>query len=98
MRHWGALLIALIGAGVLAIIGTTPPHPAPASAPASAFSATRAMADVRAIGYVPHPAGSAEHERVRRYLVQRLGQLGFTVSTTRSTISGGGVGRLGASR
>ena len=90
MRHWGTLLIALIGAGILAVIGTTPPHAAPASAPASAFSAMRAMTDVRAIGYAPHPAGSPEHERVRRYLVERLGQLGFTVSNARSTISAKG--------
>jgi hypothetical protein len=90
MRHWGALLVALIGAGLLAIIGTTPPRAVPASAPATAFSAARAMADVRAIGHTPHPAGSAEHERVRDYLTGRLAGLGFTVSTTSSAISAAG--------
>lgn len=90
MRHWGALLAALVGAAILAIIGTTPPRPASASAPATAFSAARAMSDIRAIGHAPHPAGSAEHERVRHYLVRRLTRLGFAVTTTRSAVSAKG--------
>lgn len=81
MRNWWPLAVAMAGAILLAVIGTTPPAPAPADAPDSVFSAGRAMETVRAIGHTPHPAGSAEHERIRGYLVQRLEGLGFTVRT-----------------
>lgn len=81
MRKWWPLVLAMAGALVLAAIATTPPGPVAASAPATAFSASRAMETVRAIGRVPHPAGSAEHERVRGYLVKRLKAMGFAVRT-----------------
>lgn len=90
MRNWGALLVTIVGAVVLAIMATTPPRPRGADAPLSDFSAIRAMTDIRAIGHAPHPVGSPEHERVRGYLASRLASLGFAVSTMRSPISAKG--------
>ena len=81
MRTWLGLLVALIGAAVLAVIATTPPVPVGSDAPATAFSATRAMADVRVIGRAPHPTGSAENAVVRAHLAARLQSLGMTVDT-----------------
>ena len=86
MTRWWAALIALAGAVILAIVATTPPGPAPADAAASAFSATRAMADVRVIGRAPHPTGSAEDAQVRSYLVARLKGLGLEVATATGTM------------
>lgn len=79
MRNWWPLAVAIAGAILLAVIGTTPPGPVAPGAPANVFSAGRAMETVRAIGHTPHPAGSAEHERIRGYLAERLKGLGFAV-------------------
>src|SRR5262249_34781673 len=48
-----------------------------ATAPLDVFSSGRAMEDVKVIGASPHPIGTAQHEAVRQYLVQRLGNLGL---------------------
>ncbi len=77
-RH---LIVALVLALVLAVLGTTPPRPAPVDAPPEAFSAARAMKDIERIARAPHPSGSAEHAALRGYLMQRLGELGLTVRT-----------------
>lgn len=87
MRNWAALLIAIIGAIVLAIIATTPPAPAPSSAPKTVFSAARAMADIRVIARAPHPTGSAENARVSQYLVVALQTLGLQAEIVPGTMS-----------
>lgn len=94
MRAWWALLIAIAGAVTLAIVATTPPGPAPLTAPSGAFSAERAMADIRVIGHAPHPTGSAENAKVGDYLVARLRAMGLEVSTTQSTMDAAGAGRI----
>lgn len=98
MKSWTNLLVAIAGALLLAIFATTTPWPAPADAPASDFSATRAMTDVRAIGSKPHPTGSAEDAQVRAYLAQRLQSLGMTVSAINAPMSEHGKMRLDAWR
>jgi len=75
-----ALAAALIGALLWAVLSVTPPSARAASAPPDAFSARRALADVVAISRAPHPIGSAESARVRRYLLGRLRALGAEVS------------------
>ena len=71
------LVVALVAAVLLAVIATTPPPPVAADAPPDAFSAGRAMADVRVIAAHPHPAGSAEDRAVVAWLVARLNGLGL---------------------
>ena len=56
------------------------PAPVPASAPATEFSADRAMADVTTIAQKPHPTGSAEIAKVRDHLRERISELGLQVS------------------
>ena len=94
MRNWWAMLVAMAGAIVLAVIATTPPAPAGADAPATAFSATRAMTDVGEIGRAPHPTGSMENAALRAYLVARLRTMGLAVSTTASAMDAVGAKRL----
>jgi hypothetical protein len=78
-------------AGGLALwtaIGFTPfgrPLPLPADAPASEFSAGRAMVTVRAIAQRPHPVGSGDHDRVRDYVLGEFRRLGLTPQTQAGT-------------
>ncbi len=53
-----------------------PPAPVPENAPLAQFSSGRAMRHLRAIAQQPHPSGSAEHARVREYIVNELRALG----------------------
>lgn len=98
MRKVWALLVALAGAVVLAVVATTPPGPVGADAPADVFSAARAMVDDRAIARAPHPTGSAENARVRAYLVGRLRAIGLEVSLVPGTMSPAAKTRLDAWR
>lgn len=94
MVKWLALLVTLLAAGWLAFVTSQPPAPLPASAPADAFSADRAMADVRAVAKVPRSTGSPENAAAVAYLVKRLEALGFTVRTSTSPLPQKGRDRL----
>ncbi|WP_419827735.1 M20/M25/M40 family metallo-hydrolase [Sphingomonas sp.] len=76
----GRLLLCLLAAIValwIAASAARPPAPLAADAPASAFSAARAMLDVRAIGMRPHPAGTTADDEVAAALARRLQQIGL---------------------
>jgi hypothetical protein len=79
MGKWLVFLVTLVAALLLGWRTVQPPAPLAADAPAPAFSAMRAMADVRQIARAPHPTGSAENARVKDFLIGRLEALGFTV-------------------
>ena len=49
-----------------------PPRAVPATAPDTAFSADRAMRHVEQIAERPHPMGTADHDRVRDYIVDQI--------------------------
>lgn len=72
------LAAALMLAFVLAWLAVQPPAPKPIDAPAAAFSAARAMADVRTVARSQHPTGSPANAAVRDYLLGRLRALGLT--------------------
>ncbi|MBI2262838.1 MAG: M20/M25/M40 family metallo-hydrolase [Caulobacterales bacterium] len=85
--YWlvGALALALlIGVAALQV-----PSPVGAGAAPTAFSAERAMADVRELAQRPHPVGSADHARVRDVLLRRMTELGLQTSTQSGPISRG---------
>ena len=92
--RWGALLLAVAGAVLLAIVATTPPSPAPLATSAASFSAARAMADVRVIARAPHPTGSAADAAVRAYLAARLRGMGLRVETRTAPLDAVGAMRL----
>lgn len=94
MKSWTNLLAAIAGAILLAVLATTTPWPKPGDAPATDFSAARAMVDVREIARAPHPTGSAENARVRAYLTARLQSLGMTVTSSGASIGADAKARL----
>ncbi len=83
--------IALAGVWLVALTAWAswralePPAPAPTSAPADEFSATRAFAHVQALATAPRPAGSAAHARARRYILQELAARGLETSIQETT-------------
>jgi hypothetical protein len=76
LGFWICLILGL----ALGAWSQRPPASVSASAPATAFSADRAMADVAAIAKKPHPTGSAEIVRVRDHLLSRINGLGLEVT------------------
>lgn len=72
-------LFALVALYALARMGLQPPAPKPADAPATEFSAGRALAVLEGLigDRAPHPAGSAAHEQVRAKIVAELSRLGY---------------------
>ena len=86
----GSLALALL----IAVLTLQVPAPVGADAPATAFSAERAMVDVRAIARRPHPIGSPDHARVRALLLQRMAALGLQTSTQSGPLSPRAVQRL----
>jgi hypothetical protein len=86
----GSLTLALL----IAVLTLQSPRPAPAGAPATDFSAARAMTDVREIARRPHPVGSADHARVQSLLLRRLSALGLQTSTQTGPLSPEAVRRI----
>ena len=74
---WRVLMALLLIAGALvSIYGHIPPVSLDATAPATAFSAERAMAHVRAIAQEPHPAGTPAAEEALQYIAGQIRELG----------------------
>nr|WP_295660298.1 M28 family peptidase [Polymorphobacter sp.] len=94
MRDYWALLLAVIGAALFAVLATTPPGPRGVDAPVAEFSAERAMTDVQEIGGAPHPTGSVDNARVRTWAIERLRGLGLWVRTTVNPMSAKGAAGL----
>jgi len=65
-----------------------PPSVVPASAPDTTFSAERAMRHVEQIAQRPHPMGTADHDRVRDYIVGQLSALGLDAQIQLTTAVG----------
>jgi len=86
----GSLALALL----IAVLTLRVPAPAGVGAPATAFSAGRAMADVREIARRPHPVGSPDHARVGALLLRRMAALGLRTSTQTGALSPGAVQEL----
>jgi hypothetical protein len=76
-----ALFLIMVGAAILSLYKTRPPAVVPASAPATVFSAERAMKHVGPISREPHATGSPEIYRVRDYILGELSSLGLQPET-----------------
>ena len=79
-------LIALCAISILRV--ARPPRPVDATAPDTVFSAERAMKHVEQIAQRPHPIGSADHDRVRDYIVGQLSALGLAPQIQQTTAIG----------
>ncbi|MGX7826246.1 M20/M25/M40 family metallo-hydrolase [Actinokineospora sp. 24-640] len=74
------VLLAVVAAiGTLAVLAFRPPAPL-ADAPAAEFAAGRAEAHLAAIAQRPHPIGTPDNARVRRYLVDTAQRFGAEVA------------------
>jgi hypothetical protein len=62
------------------------PNAAPADAPRSSFSATRALAHVRALARAPRPIASAANRQARDYIVERLRAAGLEPQVQTATV------------
>jgi hypothetical protein len=62
-----------------------PAAPVPATSPDTVFSAERAMRHVEQIAQRPHDMGTADHDRVRDYIVTQLTALGLRPQIQRAT-------------
>ena len=89
-----ALVVAILVVLWIGLHAARPPAVVPASASPTAFSADRAMQDVRAIAMRPHPSGSADNMRVRRYLADRLRAIGIVPEERRYLIDPEGYATL----
>lgn len=78
------LAFVLAAAAFVAIQDGVPP-PLPATAPQDVFSADRALAHLNAFATAPHPIGSAEHDRVRDYLVAQFTALDLAPEVQKAT-------------
>jgi hypothetical protein len=78
MTRIAALLAVLAAAFALFYASAKTPPPLSADAPATQFSAGRAMRDIAVMGVVPHPGGSAANAAVRDYLVRRMTEMGVS--------------------
>jgi hypothetical protein len=94
---WGALsglkrigvALALLVLCAVSILGIArPPRVVPATAPDTAFSAERAMRHVEQIAQRPHSMGTADHDRVRDYIVGQLSVLGLDPRIQQTTAIG----------
>ena len=78
-------LIFVLAVCSACILLDRPPAPVSVSAPPMEFSAERAMMYLWTFAQKPHPIGSAEHDRIRDYLVAELTRLGVTPEIQRTT-------------
>jgi peptidase M28-like protein len=77
------LLFTLVAA--LVFRASRPPSAASANAPATEFSADRAMRHVKVIAERPHPIGSADAARVRAYVIAELAVLHIPTEVQEAT-------------
>ena len=91
MKHIGVdawvvrlgLAVALLAIAWVAVRPVVPPEVVPANAPETAFSAERAMRELRVVARESHPAGSAAQARVRDHIMARAAALGLGAEVQR---------------
>ena len=79
------IVIFVLAASAVFVIRDGVPDPLSASAPQDVFSAKRALVYLESFAKVPHPIGSAEHDRVRDYLLAQFTSLGLAPEVQRAT-------------
>jgi hypothetical protein len=79
-------LLVLCAASILRV--ALPPRTVPATAPDMVFSAERAMRHVMQIAQRPHPMGTADHDRVRDYIIGQLSAIGLRPEIQQATAIG----------
>ena len=78
-------LLAVILVMILSLKADNPPDIVKSNAPAASFSAARAYAHLLEIAKAPHSLGTAEHDRVKNYIINTCRRMGLHVETQIST-------------
>jgi acetylornithine deacetylase/succinyl-diaminopimelate desuccinylase-like protein len=83
MKTNSLFLRIILGIGLLLLASFStlpliPPHAVSADAPATRFSAERAMTDLAVIAKEPHGTGSEAQERVREYIIAQVETMGLS--------------------
>jgi hypothetical protein len=86
MIRSAALAVTLVLGLAIAWLASQTPPAAPSTTVKTAFSAERAIVDVREVGRAAHPLESSDHARVRDYVADRLRRLGLEVRTQRTSV------------
>ncbi|NDK57195.1 M20/M25/M40 family metallo-hydrolase [Pontibacter fetidus] len=81
------VFLALTGLAILSVSLVRAPEALPATAPATQFSAERAMTHVRRVAKEPHAMGTKAHAEVRGYLLAQLQQLGLGAEVQEATVA-----------
>lgn len=81
---WIVLAFVLLASALIAIREGEPPRPDLSASPNN-FSTDRPFEDLKTFATAPHPIGSAEHDRVRDYLVAQLTTIGLTPEIQKTT-------------
>lgn len=76
----------LLASAVAALVPDRRPRAQGADAPATSFSAARALEHLAVIARHPHPVGSAEHDRVRDELLARAAAAGAEVDLQEAVV------------
>lgn len=79
------LLIFVLAVSAVFVVRDTAPSLSHNAVPPDAFSVSRALTYLNSFAIAPHPLGSAEHDRVRDYLVAQMTSLGVTPEVQRAT-------------
>ena len=77
------LAVGVVAIAWVAALPAIPPDPVPASSPKDAFSAARAMEELKVVARAPHPIGSAAQARVRQHILGRAKALGLPAKVQR---------------
>ena len=88
LKRIGVAVGLLILCAISILRVARPPRPVPATAPGTVFSAERAMGHVEQIAQRPHSMGTADHDRVRDYIVEQLSALGLRPQMQQATAIG----------
>ncbi|MBP1703115.1 MAG: hypothetical protein H6Q38_2222 [Chloroflexi bacterium] len=100
LSYWLPVLVSLFTICLvtfLVLAQMTPPAVVPASAPSTAFSATRAYEHLKTIARSSHPTGSPENAQVRGYLFNQLSALSLQPEIQTSTSVYNDTGKWGVS-
>lgn len=79
------ILPFLLVAAAACVLLDRPPGSLPVTAPPESFSAERALGLLNNFATAPHPIGSAEHDRVRDYLIAQFTNRGVKPEIQRTT-------------
>lgn len=90
----GKLAGAIFGAALITVIFawwmSLAPWPLPANAPATEFSAYRAIEHIKQTALEPHPGGSQANEEVYKYIIGQLQAMGAEYDVQRPVLRRGG--------